>query len=142
MFINKQHQLNYEKVSRKWKSVEHGDKEYIAAGYILALPMIFEKVDYRNMHSIVQWIVDWEFKYNDTTAEKYDLTQEEREEIEIGYDLTSSMRKLGQLAWHLWNSYDDMHLLDCLASLDKDHYKAALTAIRLRLEGKEVLDSV
>lgn len=132
-FINKEHESNYIQLLKKWSKAEQ-DKEYTAAVYILALPIIFEKFEYiyENFQSPVAWIADYEYKYNDNAANHYELSQAERDAIIINYDLTSSMIHLGRLALHLFNGYKEFHMLNCISNLDIDHYYAFTQAITIR----------
>lgn len=132
-FINEQHERNFDRLLIKW-DMALSSKEYAAALYIFALPLIFEKFEttFEKFESPVSWIVDYEYKYNDNTGKRYELTQAERDEIVINYDLTSSMVHLGRLALHLWNRYEEFHLLDCLSALDGNHYLAFTQAILIR----------
>lgn len=132
-FINKEHESNFDQLLKKWSQAEK-DKEYCAATYILALPIIFEKFKtmYENFESPVTWIADYEYKYNDNVAKLFELSQDERDAILIDYDLTSSMQHLGRLAMHLFNGYKEFHMLDCISSLDIDHYYAFTQALTIR----------
>lgn len=132
-FLNEEHELNYDKLLTKWPAGAN-DKEYAAAIYITALPLIFNKVatNFEQFASPITWIADYEYKHNDTTAEAYDISEVERDAIEIDYELTSPMIQLGRLAYHLWTGYEQFNLLDCILSLDDTHYYAATQAIEIR----------
>lgn len=119
-FINEDHQHNYAKIFARWPQVS-SSTEYRAAGYILALPIIYDKVGshLNELEYPTSWI--------------YDYLHPEDENEEKKYDLTGSMIQLGKLSLHLWNSYQDFHLLNCLAPLDDSSYKAAIRAINIRM---------
>ncbi|MBQ0137937.1 MAG: DUF2538 family protein [Kurthia sp.] len=134
IFINQEHEDNFFQTLEKWEKAKKGDREYASACYILALPMIFEKFNITKMRSPVQWIINWEIKFDDDAAEEYGVSEEEREDIVIEYDLTGSMAQLGRLALHLWNGYTQFHLLDCIGSLDNRHRVVAYNAIKMRCE--------
>ena len=63
-FIDEQHSINFKKVLLRW-NVGKTNMEYQTACYILAVPMIFEKVEkyIGSFKSPIDWIWFWEFKY-------------------------------------------------------------------------------
>lgn len=131
-FINAEHERNFSETLVRFPKAET-DKEYRAACYILAAPMIFEKFENQlaTFYSPVSWIVAWENYY--TLADKDELDDAPPQP---DYDLTSSMIQLGKLALNLWNGYKYFNLMDCLAVLDDAHYQLYKWGVDVRL-GKE-----
>ncbi len=114
-FVDDQHEVNYTITKLQWQDAKT-DPEYAAACYILAVPIIFEKiVDELETHgSPVDWILDWE-------------------EEAAAYDLCGAAVELGKLALHLWNGCTQFHLLQCLQSLQGHHYDVVKTAMDVRM---------
>lgn len=112
-FVDEHHAVNYKLTLLQWPDAEN-DSEYAAACYILAVPMIFEKIvnDLDTFESPVDWI----------------LNGEEASDLHI------SMVQLGRLALHLWNGCEPFNLLECLHSLQGHHYEVVKTAIDIRME--------
>lgn len=81
----------------------------------------------------VDWIWRWEWKFTLSEREDFHGDKEVAEKMEIGYDLTGSMIRLGRLALHLWNGYEHFHLLDCLSVLDNNHLPVFMCAIDMRM---------
>ncbi len=117
-FVNEHHAVNYKLTLIQWPSAA-SDLEYAAACYILAVPMIFEKIvdELDNHESPIDWILNWE----DKSIEK------------PVYQLHISMIQLGRLALHLWNGCEPFNLLECLHSLQGHHYEVAKTAMDIRM---------
>jgi hypothetical protein len=132
-FVDDQHQLNFKRVLLKW-NVGKSNLEYQIACYILAVPMIFEKVEKHIglFEYPISWIWAWEWKYTLSKLDEYkdDL---EGEEEEIPYDLTGSMVQLGKFTLNMWNSYEQFNLMNCIASLDEDNYKVLKCAMDMRM---------
>jgi hypothetical protein len=131
-FVDDQHQINFKRVLLKWNAGKN-NLEYQTACYILAVPMIFEKVEqYIGLfENPVDWIWRWEWKYTLSKLDKF--KDEPEEEIEIPYDLTGSMVQLGKFALNMWNSYEHFNLMDCIASLDGENYTALKCAMDMRM---------
>jgi hypothetical protein len=129
-FVNDHHQLNFKRVLLKW-NVGKQDREYQTACYILAVPMIFEKVEpYIGLfENPVDWIWQWEWK---NTLSKLPEYQEE-EPADLPYDLTGSMVQLGKFALNMWNGYEHFNLMDSIASLDSENYNVLKCAMDMRL---------
>lgn len=124
-FTDNQHKLNYKETQLRWPNAQR-NHEYSVACYILAIPMIFEKVvdDIGLWESPVDWIYEWESKYG---PEKLDDAEKPH------FDLSSSMVQLGRLSLNLWNGYEHFNLMQCLATIDEAHYEVVRTAIDIRL---------
>lgn len=131
-FIDWQHELNFKQTLLKW-NVGRRNREYQTACYILAVPMIFEKVEqYIGLfENPVDWIWRWEWK---NTLSKLEEFQDDSEEnSDIPYDLTGSMVQLGKLALNLWNGYEHFNLMNCIASLDSEHFEVLKCALDMRM---------
>lgn len=133
-FVDDQHKRNFETVLAIWR-VSKGNTEYMTACYILAVPMIFEKVenlidDFKNP---IDWIWRWEYKYNLSKLPEYQDDDEEEEIPEIPYDLTGSMIQLGKFSLNMWNSYEYFNLMNCLGRLDEENYQVLKCAMDMRL---------
>ncbi len=132
-FESEEHEKNYERVLSKWLSRGSMDTEYKVSCYILAVPMIYDKVEHLidEFELPVDWIWRWEWKYTLSKLDAYSWNKEELEEIP--YDLTDSMVQLGRLSLNLWNRYEHFNLLDCISSLDSSNYKVLKCAIDMRM---------
>ena len=133
-FIDKEHEKNYGLLKRKFP-VATVDTEYQSACYISSIPMIFYKFSDKldDYDSPLDWIINWQmknhFKDENETEEEY----QERIQVEVDYNLTSSMIQLGRLALNLFNGYEYFNLMDCLGSLDDNNVEVLKTAIDVRL---------
>lgn len=131
-FIDDDHKMNYQRVLFKWPSAM-SNLEYQTACYILAVPLIYKKVEklIDDFKYPVDWIWRWEYKYtlpNDTNyCHKGDDVKKPP------YDLTNSMVQLGKLALNMWNGYEHFNLLNCITRLDNDNYRVAMCAINMRM---------
>lgn len=125
-FLDDQHKLNFKATKLRWSNAQ-SSPEYVAACYILAVPMIFEKVvnDIGHWKSPVGWIYEWEDKYG---------TQPLDDAEKPDFDLSSSMVQMGRLALNLWNGYEHFNLMNCLAVIDETKYEIVKTAINIRME--------
>ncbi|PAF27389.1 hypothetical protein CHH61_03460 [Shouchella clausii] len=138
-FVNEQHELNFASVLMMHPNART-NVEYRSACYILAVPMIFEKVEYYidDFKSPVGWMLRY-LEWQEDFKDEWKGDREERHpdhEAWIDrkpYDLSNSMIQLGKLALNLWTGYDDFNLMRCLASLDKDNVHVARCAIDVRL---------
>lgn len=130
-FIDHEHESNFQTVLMKWPNAKK-NTEYLAPCYILAIPMIFEKVGNRlfEFQNPVDWIWRWEWKY--TLSKLTDKELSEEEDFEIPYDLTSSMVQLGKFSLNMWNGYQHFNLMNCIGSLDQENYDALIQAIDIR----------
>ncbi|MCU6603802.1 DUF2538 family protein [Peribacillus frigoritolerans] len=133
-FIDEQHQMNYEMlIINKWPN-GLSNVEYQTPIYIMAIPMIFKKVEeyLDELESPVDWIWRWEYKYTMSADPEHPASQ--KEDIpEIPYDLTGSMVQLGKFALNMWNGYKHFNLMKCLDSLDDKHMQVFKCAIDMRL---------
>lgn len=125
-FVDEQHEKNYKKMAELFPAVL-SSKEYQAACYIHALPMIFYKFEYyiNDFSSPVEWIYRWE------EQQFFDIL----EDVELEYDLSSSMLHLGRLALNLWNGYEHFNLMDCLNNVDDENFLVVKQAIEIRMKG-------
>ena len=119
-FIDEQHSINFKKVLLRW-NVGKTNMEYQTACYILAIPMIFEKVEkyIGSFESPIDWIWFWEFKYTLSKLPEYQGDLEDMQDVP--YDLSGSMVQLGKFALNMWNGYKHFNLCDCMNSLDEQH---------------------
>lgn len=132
-FLDDDHQQNFEKVLSRWP-VAARNTEYRTACYILAVPMIFEKVGsiIEEFENPVDWIWRWEWKYTLSKLEEYQDVEDD-DETEITYDLTGSMVQLGKFSLNVWNSYEHFNLMQCIASLDEENYEVLKCAMEMRM---------
>lgn len=134
-FITKQHKINYKANLLRWPGGAR-DVEYQQACYILAIPMIYQKLENRigDFEHPIDWIWRWEWAHDeDFRRDHLGLDSNEREEgTYISYDLSGFMVQLGKLSLNLWNGYKYFNLMKCINSLDEYHYHAALCAIDIR----------
>lgn len=132
-FVDEQHEENYRKMEDLFPKALYS-KEYQSACYISATPFIFRKIEDKVSHfsSPVRWIYNWEDRYLPKQDDETDEEYEERMNIEVDYDLTSSMQQLGKLALNLWNGYEDFNLMDCLGSVDHENFLVVKQAIDIR----------
>lgn len=140
-FIDEEHQQNFERLLFKWKQAK-SNMEYMTACYILAVPMIFKKIERKieSYTSPVKWVyeyLEWHEEYNEDW-EKYSNAIELHPDHDAWidrkpFDLTGSMVHLGKLSLNLWNSYDDFNLMECMASLDDKNFKVLKCAIDIRM---------
>lgn len=114
-FVDDHHAVNYKLTQIQWEFAQH-DPEYAAACYLLAVPMVFEKIvfDLDEHDTPVDWMIQWE-------------------EDDSAYDLCAGAIELGRLALHLWNGSGPFHLLQCLESLQGHHYDVVKTAMDVRM---------
>lgn len=134
-FVDEEHQRNFERILFRWPAGKK-NTEYMPACYILAVPMIFEKVEdmIDDFENPVDWIWRWEWKYTLSKLPEYqDASDDEEEDNNIPYDLTGSMVQLGRLALNMWNSYEHFNLMHCIASLDEDNYEVLKCAMDMRM---------
>ncbi|MEK5081073.1 DUF2538 family protein [Solibacillus sp. FSL W7-1436] len=134
-FLDSEHEENYDLLLEKWPLAKN-DKEYASALYILAIPMIFKKIQnrYHAFETPIDWIFDYECKFSEDAYTLFGVTEEEQERYVIDYDLTDSMKHLGRLAMHLWNGYKGFHLLQCINTLEPKYIVAMNQAIIIRFE--------
>ena len=132
-FVDDQHELNFKQLLFRWQ-IARNNPEYKVACYITSVPIIFEKIkDYIGTSDTpVEWIWDWEWAHTLSKLPEY-AEDEEPEESEIPYDLTSSMVQLGKLALNLWNGYEHFNLMRCIEVLDEEHYKIVKCAMDMRI---------
>lgn len=130
-FLNEEHKQNFKTVLLKWGTARN-DAEYKSACYILAVPMIFDKVsqELSQFDAPIDWIYEWELKHTLSKMEEYQ--GDEDDGPQLNFDLTGSMVQLGKLSLNLWNGYEYFNLLDCVSSLDEHYYKVMKTAIDIR----------
>jgi len=133
-FVDKEHEANYRELERLYPAALTS-KEYQAACYIFATPMIFSKFEDMEFTSPVRWIYDWEDKYLPQGTDETDEAYEERTSVEANYDLSSSMQQMGRLALNLWGGYERFNLRDCLASVDDKNILVVRQAIDIRIYG-------
>lgn len=133
-FIDKDHEINFKRLLLKWSEAKE-NVEYATACYILALPIIFEKVEnyIGKFPSPVSWIYLYEEKYTLSKLEEYQEDEDFTQTDEIPYDLTNSMVQLGKFALNMWNGYPHFNLMDCIASLDNKNYEVVKCAMDMRL---------
>ncbi|WP_374723588.1 DUF2538 family protein [Calidifontibacillus erzurumensis] len=133
-FVNEQHELNLKRILLKW-NVAKNNPEYAAACYIMAVPMIFEKIEpYIGFSETpVDWILRWEWKHTLSKLPEHQDDEDQEELERIPYDLTGSMVQLGKLALNLWNGYEHFNLMNCLSRLDEDNYNVLKCAIDIRM---------
>lgn len=114
-FVDDHHAVNYKLTQIQW-GFARNDPEYAAACYLLAVPMVFEKIvfDLDEHDTPVDWMIQWE-------------------EDDSAYDLCTGAVELGRLALHLWNGSGPFHLLQCLESLQGHHYDVVKTAMDVRM---------
>jgi len=133
-FISDEHRDNFDFLQSVFP-VALGDPEYQSACYISALPMIFNKFkgEINQYDTPLDWIINWQMKHFEQGEDELDEDYEERTQVDVSYDLTSSMQQLGQLGLNLFNSYDYFNMMDCLNSLDDKNVKVFKAAIDIRL---------
>lgn len=134
-FVDDQHVQNFETCRLRWR-VSMTNTEYLTACYILAVPVIFEKVGHMitEFKTPVDWIWRWEWRYTLSKLPEYQEDQEEDEELpEIPYDLTGSMVGLGRFALNMWNSYEHFNLMNCMGRLDEENYRVLKCAMDMRM---------
>lgn len=132
-FVDDQHKLNFKRVLLRWPMAKD-NMEYMTACYILALPMIFEKVEeyIGTFEEPVDWIWRWEWKYTLLKTEEY-KEYRNKKTPDIPYDLTNSAVQLGKFSLNMWNGYEHFNLMDCIARLDEENYKVTKCAIDMRM---------
>jgi len=93
-FVDKRHHENYN-IMKELYPQALTSKEYQAACYVAAVPLLFEKFEDQlcEFSNPVEWIFNWE-------------NQGEQINPIADYDLTPSMQQLGKLAMNLWNGYE------------------------------------
>lgn len=131
-FISREHEKNFKELKLRFRS---NDVEYDTACYITAVPMIFDEVSnyiLGEAESPVDWIYAWEDGCLPQYDDEFDHEFEERKDEKLPFDLTGSMVELGRLALNLWNGYKKANLLDCINSVDEEHFQVILTAIKIR----------
>jgi len=133
-FLNDEHRKNFDLMQRAFP-VAYSDPEYQSACYISALPMLFYKFEeeIQDYDVPTEWIIKWQMKYLEQEENESDEEYEERTNIDVNFDLTSSMQHLGKLALNLFNGYEYFNLMDCLSSLDDENVKVLKSAIDIRL---------
>lgn len=114
-YVDDQHQANFIQLTDHWERSKTGDKEYLQACYILALPTLFVK--FKNVWHNYVYPTTWMWEYLDGCS---------------AVDLSSGMIQLGKLSLNLWNGYKGFNLMDCLSTLDDELYKVAIQAIHIR----------
>ncbi|AKX95752.1 hypothetical protein MTHERMOG20_23680 [Moorella thermoacetica] len=110
-FVDEEHEGNFKELCAAMKSMK-GNREYRAAGYILALPELYPKAR--------QYFSDAGFRW-------FDLLKK--------VDLSSGHRIMVNLAVDLFGGATDRPLFnvgDAIAVLDTKMYRAALAAIQIR----------
>lgn len=141
-FVDNEHELNFKRVQMKWAGFKD-NTEYLSACYILAVPMIFNKIEssVNNYRYPTDWIwnyLSWQEEYK-KDWERYDRYGDKlHPEYEAWIDrkpmdLSNSMVQLGKFSLNLWNSYDDFNLMDCLGGLDEKNYNVLKCAIAIRM---------
>src|SRR5699024_10454183 len=121
-FVDEQHKANYQ-IYKETFPLSLKDVEYQTACYISALPVLFFKFknEIQRYETPLEWFINWQMKYLEQSDDETDEEYEERQQIHIDYDLTSSMQQLGALALNLFNGYDHFNLMDCIESLDDEN---------------------
>ncbi|BCV20413.1 DUF6075 family protein [Moorella sp. Hama-1] len=110
-FVDDEHESNFKELCASVKSMK-GDKEYRAAGYILALPELYPKARRYFSDAGFRWI---------------DLLKKA--------DLSSGYRIMVNLAVDLFGGATDRPMFnagEAIAVLDTKLYQAALAAIQVR----------
>lgn len=132
-FVDDEHERNFEKVLSRWPAGKR-NVEYMPACYILAVPMIFEKVEslINDFENPTDWIWRWEWRYTMSKLPEYQDSDDD-EETEIPYDLTGSMVQLGKFALNMWNGYEHFNLMDCISRLDEQNYEVVRCAMDMRM---------
>lgn len=125
-FIDDQHHKNYN-IMKEMYPKALTNKEYQAACYVSAVPLIFGKFDDKlcEFSNPLEWIFKWENQ----------MQREEQINAIVDYDLTPSMQQLGKLALHLWNGYEHFNLMDCLNRVDDENFLVVEQAIAIRKRG-------
>lgn len=133
-FVDEKHRRNFEATLQRWPQGRR-DMEYMTTCYILAVPMIFEKVGHMlyEFKRPVDWIWRWEYRYTISQLPEYQEDSEEDELPEIPYDLTGSMVSLGRFALNMWNSYEHFNLMRAMSQLDGDNYQVLKCAMDMRV---------
>lgn len=135
-FVDEQHEQNYKKMIEIYPTALVST-EYQAACYVAATPLVFYKFEDQlsEFSSPVDWIIYWQNKYSSQGEDEKDEDYQERIniEVDVNYDLTSSMKQLGKLALNLWNGYDEFNLMHCLTVLDDKHFLVIKQAIDIRM---------
>jgi len=105
-FVDEQHKANYQ-IYKETFPLSLKDVEYQTACYISALPVLFFKFknEIQRYETPLEWFINWQMKYLEQSDDETDEEYEERQQIHIDYDLTSSMQQLGALALNLFNGY-------------------------------------
>lgn len=118
-FVDDEHESNFKELCASVKSMK-GDKEYRAAGYILALPELYPKARRYFSDAGFRWI---------------DLLKK--------VDLSSGYRIMVNLAVDLFGGETDRPMFnagEAIAVLDTKLYQAALAAIQVRRPVKTTLE--
>lgn len=133
-FLDNNHKENYERLQALFP-VSLQDMEYQSACYVSSMPLLFSKFEkeVESYDTPLDWIINWQMKYLPQEEHESDEAFEERTDIGVDYDLTSSMQQLGNLALNLFNGYDYFNLMDCLGSLDDKNVEVLKIAIDVRL---------
>lgn len=143
-FVDEQHKLNFEMTCRRWPQAL-SDTEYQTACYILAVPMIFHKMERRikGFEKPVDWIwnyLEWSNEYKEEWRDYGKYRDDDRDHPDFEawldrrqYDLSGSMVYLGKFSLNLWNSSNESNLMNCLGSLDDKNFKVLLCAIDMRM---------
>lgn len=133
-FVDEQHEENYRNMKEMFPKALYS-KEYQSACYISSTPIIFSKFEDKvsNFSDPVCWIYSWEDRYLPKQCNETNEEYEERTNVGIDYDLTSSMQQMGKLALNLWNGYANFNLMDCLDSVDYENYLVVKQAINIRM---------
>jgi hypothetical protein len=134
-FVDEHHAQNFETARLRWK-VSSKNTEYMTACYIIAVPMIWEKIRklLDDFDTPVDWIWRYEWKHTLSKLPEYqDDSENEEEETLVPYDLTGSMVHLGRFALNMWNSYEHFNLMNCIGSLDEENYNILRCAMEMRM---------
>lgn len=116
-FVDDEHESNFNELCASMKSMK-GNREYRAAGYILALPELYPKAR--------RYFSDAGFRW-------FDLLKKA--------DLSSGHRIMVNLAVDLFGGATDLPLFnvgDAIAVLDTKMYRAALAAMQVRRPVKKL----
>lgn len=139
-YVNEQHKKNFKKVLVRWELQldksqnidELIEREYLSTIYILATPIIFEKVEafLFSFQTPIDWILFWEYQYaieNERTWNGHIFKIRK-----LPYELSTMAIQLGKFSLNMWNPNKCFNLYDCLKELDAQHYEIFKNAIHLR----------
>lgn len=113
-FLNEQHEINYKKVCEKWKieisneSNTSKTRKYQTACYLLAVPLVFEKV--KSKIESFTYPLDWVY-----------IGRNEKKDIP--YHLEGPMLELAKLILNIWSGHFVFDLFIIVTAFERDdHY--------------------